>query len=113
MSDKKKDDKKKKGEGDDDDWDGFIDPPELPPQKHRHESDYMNFNEENDILNIINEESIYYSGEINKITRSGKIEERFALITNVNFYNIEKGMFSYKSRRTANLRKIEGVTCSS
>lgn len=52
--------------------------------------DNLNFSKDRDILKIIDNEKIYYSGNIIKINQIGKNQERNIILTNRHVYNFKK-----------------------
>ena len=73
-------------------------------QKH----DMLNWNEDNEILNLIHGESLYYSDVITKINPYGLNQERQIMLTNEALYNMKKKNL----KRRMSYSEILGITFS-
>ena len=70
--------------------------------------DNLNYTSDKNILKIINNETIYYSGNIIKVNDKEKSQERVLLITDKAIYNIKKK----ELKRRFELNNIIGITIS-
>ena len=68
--------------------------------------DYLNWSNDKDILNIINNETIYYSNKIQKINHYNISQERYLVLTNQALYNIQKK----KLKRKLKYSEVSGIT---
>ena len=70
--------------------------------------DILNWSKDKDILNIIQNETLYYSNKIQKINHYNISQERFLVLTNEALYNILKK----KLKRKMKYSEIRGITFS-
>ena len=70
--------------------------------------DILNWSKDKDILNIIQNETLYYSNKIQKINHYNISQERFLVLTNEALYNIQKK----KLKRKMKYNEIRGITFS-
>ena len=70
--------------------------------------DMLNWNEDNEIINLINGESIYYSDVITKINHYGLSQERQIILTNEALYNMK----NKNLKRRLPYNEILGITFS-
>ena len=68
--------------------------------------DILNWSQDKDILNIIKNETLYYSNKIQKINHYNISQERYIVLTNEALYNIQKR----KLKRKIKYNEIKGIT---
>ena len=70
--------------------------------------DMLNINENNEILNLLNNEKVYYSDVITKINHYGLSQERSIILTDKALYNMKKK----ELKRRISYKEILGITFS-
>jgi len=70
--------------------------------------DNLNYSSDKNILKLINNETIYYSGNIIKVNDKEKSQERILILTDKAIYNIKKK----ELKRRFELSNIIGITIS-
>ena len=71
--------------------------------------DLLNINEDNEILNLLKNEKVYYSDVITKINKYVLSQERSIILTNVALYNMKKK----ELKRRIPYKEILGISYSS
>ena len=71
-------------------------------------NDFLNWGEDDEILSIINNEKIFYTGMITKINNFGLSQERQVILTDKSLYNFKKKIL----RRKIDYTDILGITFS-